>query len=74
MSDESQPRFANDCQYCRFLGREGWFDLYQCSMSAISGFVWRWGVGDAYTTMPEMRDSINADMTLTGIVSWDENG
>lgn len=49
------PRFEHDCAECEFLERDGIFDMYACPLSLVSGYVWRYGPADRYTTMPQQR-------------------
>jgi hypothetical protein len=49
------PRFEHDCKECDFYERDGPFDVYICPRSLCSGYVWRFGAGDRFTTMPEQR-------------------
>jgi hypothetical protein len=66
-SSDDGPRFPTDCALCCYLRRDGVFDVYACPSSLLTGLVWRWGVGAAYTTMQEQVDAMRATLSAFGV-------
>jgi hypothetical protein len=54
---DAGPRYPSD-QCCKFVKRDGQFDIYRCKKSIVTGYVWRYGPGEQYTTVREQVEAM----------------